>query len=97
LTSEEPFLFSVYSSKISKKSLETLPVLSLEEAVSLTKTHLGMSSLRLAEGQGSSLATPVRSIAVCAGSGASVIGTLPAYRIRKKLFWIQIRTAPDPK
>ncbi len=43
--------------------------------MSLTKTHLGLSSLRLAEGQGSSLASTVRTIAVCAGSGASVIGT----------------------
>jgi hypothetical protein len=61
--------------KKSKKSLETLPFLSLEEAVSLTKTHLGLSRLRLAEGQGSTIASTVRTIAVCAGSGASVIGT----------------------
>ncbi len=71
----------------------------------LTKTHLGLSSLRLAEGQGSSLASTVRTIAVCAGSGASVIGTVPSTFFiasvkdpdPEKSFWIQIRTAPDPK
>jgi hypothetical protein len=76
---------------MSKKSLEALPFLSLEEAVSLTKTHLGLGSLRLAEGQGSSLATPVRTIAVCAGSGASVIGTVPS------TYFIASVKDPDPE
>ncbi len=67
----------IYLKKI--KKIPWITPFSLEEAVSLTKAHLGLSRLRLAEGRGSSLATPVRTIAVCAGSGASVIGTHPVF------------------
>ena len=46
----------------------------LEEAVTRTKKHLGLSHLRLALGNDRNLESKIKSIAVCAGSGASVLG-----------------------
>ena len=45
----------------------------VEAALQLTKTHLAMSHLRVALGQGRDMTSSVASVAVCAGSGASVL------------------------
>lgn len=47
-------------------------------AVEKMKTHLGLSHLRLALGAGQTLESSVRSVAVCAGSGASVLNGVKA-------------------
>ena len=48
--------------------------INLEEAVARTKKHLGLAHFRLAVGNDRTLESNVKSIAVCAGSGASVLG-----------------------
>ena len=45
----------------------------LEEAVTRTKKHLGLDHFRLALGNDRNLESKIKSIAVCAGSGASVL------------------------
>ena len=45
----------------------------LEEAVTRTKKHLGLDHIRLALGNDRNLESKIKSIAVCAGSGASVL------------------------
>ena len=52
--------------------------LTLDTVLQLTKTHLNMRHLRLALGQGCSMETLVGSIAVCAGSGGSVLAGVSA-------------------
>lgn len=46
---------------------------SVSTAVQRMKTHLGLSHLRLALGDRHTLDSPVKTVAVCAGSGASVL------------------------
>jgi len=46
----------------------------LDEAVARTKKHLGLGHIRLALGNDRNLDSKIKSIAVCAGSGASVLG-----------------------
>ena len=46
----------------------------LEEAVTRTKKHLGLDHIRLALGNDRNLESKIKSVAVCAGSGASVLG-----------------------
>ena len=48
--------------------------INLEEAVARTKKHLGLAHFRLALGNDRTLESSVKSIAVCAGSGARVLG-----------------------
>jgi hypothetical protein len=55
---------------------------SLAEALALTKKHLGLTNLRLALANTASLSSSVKTIAVCAGSGASVIGQQNLYLYR---------------
>jgi len=52
--------------------------LTLGKALGITKDHLSMEHIRLAMANGASLESPVRSIAVCAGSGGSVLGGVKA-------------------
>ena len=52
--------------------------LPLSQALAMTKKHLGMEHLRLAVANGASLDSSVRTIAVCAGSGGSVLGGVKA-------------------
>ncbi|XP_063882738.1 NIF3-like protein 1 [Scylla paramamosain] len=47
--------------------------ITVQQAVSQVKTHLGLPHLRLALAHGSTLDTQVKSVAVCAGSGVSVL------------------------
>lgn len=47
-------------------------------AVEKMKTHLGLGHLRLALGTGQTLESSVRTVAVCAGSGASVLSGIKA-------------------
>ncbi|KAM4632609.1 NIF3-like protein 1 [Discoglossus pictus] len=47
-------------------------------AVESAKKHIGLPHLRLALGRGKTLESPVRVMAVCAGSGSSVLGGVPA-------------------
>ena len=47
--------------------------LTLEEAITRTKKHLGLDHVRLALGNDRNLESKIKSIAVCAGSGASVL------------------------
>ena len=47
--------------------------ITLEEAVTRTKKHLGLDHFRLALGNDRTFETNIKSIAVCAGSGASVL------------------------
>ena len=42
---------------------------SLSDMVERVKSHLGLSSVRLARGRGSEDTTMINSIAICAGSG----------------------------
>nr|ADD37942.1 NIF3-like protein 1 [Lepeophtheirus salmonis] len=51
--------------------------ISLEEAVKLTKSHLGLSHVRLAIASGRTKDSSVSSVAVCAGSGSSVLASAP--------------------
>lgn len=72
--------------RISKHELPPLPgtgagrrlaltsPLQLGEVVARTKEHLGLPHLRLALANGAELTSQVETIAVCAGSGASVLG-----------------------
>lgn len=48
------------------------------DAILKMKSHLGLSHLRLALGWGKTLESSVSSVAVCAGSGASVLGGVKA-------------------
>uniref|UniRef100_A0A3P9JDY9 NIF3-like protein 1 n=1 Tax=Oryzias latipes TaxID=8090 RepID=A0A3P9JDY9_ORYLA len=48
------------------------------EAVQRMKSHLGLSHLRLALGWGQTLESSVRTVAACAGSGASVLNGVKA-------------------
>ncbi|KAM9817151.1 NIF3-like protein 1 [Neosynchiropus ocellatus] len=51
---------------------------SIATAIQKMKSHLGLSHLRLALGSGQSLESTVTSVAVCAGSGASVLNNVKA-------------------
>ncbi|XP_034563787.1 NIF3-like protein 1 [Notolabrus celidotus] len=51
---------------------------SMSTAIQKMKSHLGLSHLRLALGWGQTLESSVRSAAVCAGSGASVLNGVKA-------------------
>jgi len=55
-----------------RKAKLEVPI-TLGEAIERTKAHLGLKHIRLVLGVGHSLETPVASVAVCAGSGASVL------------------------
>ncbi|XP_074518894.1 NIF3-like protein 1 [Halichoeres trimaculatus] len=50
----------------------------METAIQKMKSYLGLSHLRLALGLGHTLESPVSSVAVCAGSGASVLNGVKA-------------------
>jgi len=50
----------------------------VKEVVDLTKTHLSMKNLRLALANDCTMDSPVKSIAVCAGSGGSVLAGVNA-------------------
>ncbi|CAJ1080390.1 NIF3-like protein 1 [Xyrichtys novacula] len=50
----------------------------MEMAIQKMKSHLGLSHLRLALGSGQTLESSVNSVAVCAGSGASVLNGVKA-------------------
>ncbi|KAM5152258.1 NIF3-like protein 1 [Mantella aurantiaca] len=57
----------------------TLPApLSISTAVERVKGHLGLANLRLALGRGKTLDSSVSVMAVCAGSGSSILGGVPA-------------------
>ncbi|XP_045116942.1 NIF3-like protein 1 [Portunus trituberculatus] len=47
--------------------------ITVQQAISRVKTHLGLPHLRVALAHGSTLDTQVNSVAVCAGSGVSVL------------------------
>ncbi|XP_053721910.1 NIF3-like protein 1 [Synchiropus splendidus] len=47
-------------------------------AIEKMKSHLGLSHLRLALGSGQTLESTIRNVAVCAGSGASVLNNVKA-------------------
>lgn len=47
--------------------------ITIQEAISRVKTHLGLPHIRVAVAQGSKLDSQVKTVAVCAGSGASVL------------------------
>uniref|UniRef100_A0A8C5Q8G1 NIF3-like protein 1 n=1 Tax=Leptobrachium leishanense TaxID=445787 RepID=A0A8C5Q8G1_9ANUR len=51
---------------------------SVATAVERVKAHLGLNHLRLALGRGKTLDSPVSSVAVCAGSGSSVLSGVSA-------------------
>ncbi|XP_069840784.1 NIF3-like protein 1 [Dendropsophus ebraccatus] len=52
--------------------------ISTAAAVERIKSHVGLKHLRLALGRGKSLESPVSVMAVCAGSGSSVLSGVPA-------------------
>merc|ERR1712106_200235 len=52
--------------------------LTMSQALAITKKHLAMEHIRLAMANGACMDTPVRSIAVCAGSGVSVLAGVKA-------------------
>ncbi|XP_064635381.1 NIF3-like protein 1 isoform X2 [Lineus longissimus] len=47
--------------------------ISLEEAVTHVKQHIGVERVRLSIGNGCTMASPIKSVACCAGSGSSVL------------------------
>lgn len=51
---------------------------SISTAVERVKLHLGLPHLRLALGRGKTLESSVSVMAVCAGSGSSILGGVPA-------------------
>merc|ERR1711953_353078 len=48
--------------------------ISLQSAIDQTKSHLGLEHLRLVLGVGHTLGSGIKAVAVCAGSGSSVLG-----------------------
>ncbi|CAN8006102.1 unnamed protein product [Ixodes hexagonus] len=55
--------------------------LSVGEAASRVKAHLKLSSVRLALGSGQTAQSTVRAVAVCAGSGGSVLKAVPGAQL----------------
>ncbi|KAM9715973.1 NIF3-like protein 1 isoform 1-T1 [Menidia menidia] len=60
-----------------RRSVLDQPV-TVATAIQKVKSHLGLSHLRLALGSGQTLDSSVRTVAVCAGSGASVLSGVTA-------------------
>ncbi|ENN82329.1 hypothetical protein HUJ04_000137 [Dendroctonus ponderosae] len=52
--------------------------LSLRQVLALVKTHIGLGYLRLGLGRGGSLESQVGTVALCAGSGATVLANVEA-------------------
>ncbi|XP_066152023.1 NIF3-like protein 1 [Euwallacea fornicatus] len=56
-------------------TIETLP---LKEVIDLIKRHIGIPHVRLGIGRAKTLDSSISTVALCAGSGASVLGTIAA-------------------
>lgn len=55
--------------------LESVP---LEKIINLLKKHTGLSHLQLGLARGATLSTEIKSVALCAGSGASLLRGIKA-------------------
>lgn len=53
--------------------MELQEAISLSDAVTTVKSLTGLSHLRLATGKDKNLDTPIKTVALCAGSGGSVL------------------------